>query len=175
LQFETKRMWMTEWVPDDWLPFRPLAQDPDVVRYIDSGALWSDERVQDFVHSQIHKARRYGFCHWKLVEKASDTLIGFCGLQHYEDEIEIGWWLAKAYWGKGLGTEAAHVALDDAFQRVGLKRVIAMAQPANRASVHIMEKLGMQFERNAVRNGIDVVVYGIARGEQGTGDRGQKN
>jgi len=153
---------MTEWELADWLNFRPIAQDPDVMRYIDSGELWSDKRVRYFVQAQIREARLYGFCLWKLIEKATGTLIGFCGLQHYEGEIEIGWWLARAYWGKGLGTEAARIALLDAFQRTRLPRVIAMAQPENRSSTHIMEKLGMQFERNALRNGIKVVVYGIA-------------
>jgi len=161
LLFETERLWMTEWQAADWLAFRPIAQDPDVMRYIDSGKLWSDERVRHFVQSQIQKVKESGFCHWKLIERASGALIGFCGLQHYEGEIEIGWWLAKACWGRGLGTEAARVALLDALQRVRLPRVIAMAQPENRASIHIMEKLGMRFERNAARNGINVVVYGI--------------
>jgi [ribosomal protein S5]-alanine N-acetyltransferase len=161
LQLETERLWMTEWQTADWLCFRPIAQDPEVMRYIDSGELWSDERTRHFVQAQIREARAYGFCLWKLIEKVTGTLIGFCGLQHYEGEIEIGWWLAKAYWGKGVATEAARVALLDAFQRANLPRIIAMAQPGNRASIHIMEKLGMRFERNAVRNGINVVVYGI--------------
>jgi len=161
VQFETERLWMNEWQAGDWLAFRPIAQDPDVMRYIDAGKSWSDERVQDFVQTQIWKAKAHGFCLWKLIEKSSGALIGFCGLQHYEGEIEIGWWLARACWGKGLGTEAARVALRDAFERIRLGRVIAMAQPANRASIHIMEKLGMQFERRAVRKGIEVVVYGI--------------
>jgi RimJ/RimL family protein N-acetyltransferase len=160
---------MSEWQAADWLTFRPIAQDTDVMRYIDSGQLWSDERIRHFVQAQIQEARAYGFCLWKLTEKVTSTLIGFCGLQHYEAEIEIGWWLAKSYWGKGLATEAARVALLDAFQRIRLPRVIAMAQPENRASIHIMEKLGMKFERNAVRNRIHVVVYGIANTPAGAG------
>jgi [ribosomal protein S5]-alanine N-acetyltransferase len=160
---------MSEWQPADWLTFRPIAQHLDVMCYIDSGQLWSDERIRRFVQAQIAEASEYGFCLWKLSEKALGKLIGFCGLQHYQDEIEIGWWLAKAYWGNGLATEAARVALLDAFQRIRLPRVIAMAQPANRASIHIMEKLGIQFERNAVRNGINVLVYTVANPQAGGG------
>ena len=54
-------------------------------------------------------------------------MIGFCGLQPLDGtaETEIGWWLAQAWWGKGLATEAARAALRDGFERAGLKRIVA--------------------------------------------------
>ena len=75
--------------------------------------------------------------------------------------MEIGWWLAKAYWGRGLATEAARAVLRFGFESVGLTRIVAIAQPANRPSVHIMEKLGMSFERGLIRSGVHVVLYSI--------------
>ncbi len=93
--------------------------------------------------------------------KAGGPLIGFCGLQPLPelDEIEIGWWLARAWWGRGLATEAARVAMRDAFDRLGFERIVAIAQPANTASIHIMQKLGMRFERIVQPRGIPVVLY----------------
>jgi len=102
-----------------------------------------------------------GYCLWKLVPKSGPTLIGFCGLQPLPEthEIEIGWWLARVCWGQGLATEAAKAALQDALGRVGLQRIVAIAQPANTASVNIMRKLGMHFERMIAPRGIPVVLY----------------
>lgn len=159
----TRRLRFADWAPQDWAAFRPIATDPDVMRYIGSGTPWPDERVQRFVEAQIGYSAKLGFCLWKLLEKSTLSLAGFCGLQPLSGtpDIEIGWWLAKTYWGQGLGTEAATTALRFGFESVGLSRIVAIAQPANRASVRIMEKLGMSFERDLVRDGIPVVLYAI--------------
>ena len=97
--------------------------------------------------------------------KEGGGLIGFCGLQPLPetDDIEIGWWLARAWWGCGLATEAARAALRDAFARIGLARVVAIAQPANTASIRIMQKLGMRFERMAEPRGIPVAMYALPK------------
>jgi ribosomal-protein-alanine N-acetyltransferase len=131
------------------------------MRYIHDGRPWPEERARRFVERQISLFNARGFCLWKLVPKEGGGLIGFCGLQPLPeiDEIEIGWWLARTWWGRGLATEAARVALRDGFARVGLPRIVAIAQPANTASIGIMLKLGMRFDRIAGSRGIPVVLY----------------
>jgi RimJ/RimL family protein N-acetyltransferase len=152
------------WEEDDWLEFRHIAADPEVIRYIGDGTPWPDERSQRFVERQMTHYRERGFCLWKLTPEAGGPLIGFCGLQPLPETqaIEIGWWLARAWWGRGLATEAARVALRDGFERVGLERIVAIAQPANTASIHIMQKLEMSFERKTESRGIPVVMYSRA-------------
>jgi [ribosomal protein S5]-alanine N-acetyltransferase len=136
-----------------------------VTRYIHDGRPWPDERARRFVERQISLYNERGFCLWKLVPKEGGGLIGFCGLQPLPEmgEIEIGWWLARAWWGRGLATEAARVALRDGFARVGLPRIVAIAQPANTASIGIMLKLGMRFDRIAEPRGLPVVLYALWR------------
>ena len=167
---ETERLRMLPWRPDDWLDFRPIATDPEVMRYITGGQPWSDEQVQEWVNRQTRHFDEHGFCCWKLVEKGGQQILGFCGIQPIELDgeagVEIGWWLAKAHWGRGLATEAARRALADAFYRVGLARIIAIAHPDNRASRRIMEKLGMHYQRDTVRRGFPVVLYTIERAER---------
>ncbi len=147
------------------MDFRAIAADPEVTRYIHDGRPWPDERARRFVERQISLYNERGFCLWKLVPKEGGGLIGFCGLQPLPEmgEIEIGWWLARAWWGRGLATEAARVALRDGFARVGLPRIVAIAQPANTASIGIMLKLGMRFDRIAESRGIPVVLYALWR------------
>ncbi|HVN06335.1 MAG TPA: GNAT family N-acetyltransferase [Bryobacteraceae bacterium] len=152
---------LRDWEPLDWTEFSAIAADPEVIRYIGDGTPWSGERSREFVQRQIALSAARGFCLWKLMPKEGRRLIGFCGLQPLPetDEIEIGWWLARAWWGRGLATEAARAALHEGFTRAGLDRIVAIAQPANTASIRIMEKLGMRFERMTESRGVPVAMY----------------
>jgi ribosomal-protein-alanine N-acetyltransferase len=68
-------------------------------------------------------------------------------------------------WGRGIANEAANASLNYAFDVLKLRRVIAFAEPANRASWRVMEKLGMRFEKTAPYMGTEVVWYAIERGD----------
>ncbi len=150
------------------MEFRAIASDPHVTRYIGDGTPWPEERSRQFVQRQIALFQERAFCLWKLLSKQEGGLIGFCGLQPLPEteEIEIGWWLARRWWGHGLATEAARVALRDGFERAGFERIVAIAQPANTASIGIMRKLGMHFERITQSRGIPVVMYVGRAGRQ---------
>lgn len=133
------------------------------MRYIGEGTPWAEERSRQFVERQIELYCERGFCLWKLVPKEGGGLIGFTGLQPFAGtpDIEIGWWLARAWWGRGLATEAAREALHDGFARAGLRRIVAIAQPANAASLGIMRKLGMRYERMIEPRGIAAALYSV--------------
>ncbi len=162
---ETDRLRFATWRWEDWKEFRRLTSDPLVVQYIGTGEPWSDERVQEFVARQGENWEKYRVCLWRLLPKDSDTLIGICGLQHLPEgpEVEIGWWLAPSHWGQGLATEAAQHALAYGFEVSNLDRIVAIAHPANRDSLRVMERIGMRFEREAMHKGIRVVLYAIER------------
>jgi ribosomal-protein-alanine N-acetyltransferase len=164
---ETARLRLLPWQPDDWLALRPIARDPEVMRYISGGEPWRDEGIREFVERQMNCFSARKFCLWRLIHKESGEMIGFCGLQPLAEtpEIEIGWWLARARWNQGLASEAAREAMRDGFARAHLERIAAVAQPANRASIHIMEKLGMRFERETTHRGFSVVMYAVAKPE----------
>lgn len=162
---ETLRTRLSPWELDDWRELRYIAKDPEVMRYIAEGQPWPDDRIQEFVSRQIGHFEARRFCMWKMTSREPGVagVIGFCGIQPWldTDEIEIGWWLARCCWGKGIATEAARAVLQDAFERRGLRRIIAIAQPANGASRRIMEKLGMRYERDTTSRGISVVLYAV--------------
>jgi RimJ/RimL family protein N-acetyltransferase len=62
--------------------------------------------------------------------------------------VEIGWRLAKEYWGSGYATEGAMAARDFAFQRLGLSELVAFTIPANLRSQAVMKKIGMAPDLN---------------------------
>ena len=162
---ETNRLRFATWIKEDWKEFQKIATDPLVVRYLGTGEPWPEERTREFVERQCENWEKYGICLWKVLPKEGDGLIGICGLQHLPEgpDVEIGWWLAPAYWGQGLATEAADHALAYGFDVSKLERIVAIAQAANRDSLRVMERIGMRFEREAIHKGIRVVLYAITR------------
>jgi len=160
---ETERLILNPWRHSDWTAFRPIAEDAAVMRYINGGIPWNEEQIHDFVNRQVNLHVERGFCRWKVVERSSGDPIGFCGAGMWRDAVdpEIGWWLARRYWGRGLATEAAQIALRDLFERVGLERVISVAMPENSASLRVMEKLGLRFQREFESGGTRLVQYGM--------------
>ena len=160
---KTERLILEPWRSSDWEAFRPIATDVEVMRYITGGIPWTDEQIQNFVYRQISLYSERGFCRWKLLEASSGELIGFCGVGVWREFLdpEIGWWLARSYWGRGLATEAARAALQDVFERVGLERLISIARPENSPSIGIMKKLGLRFDAEFESEGIRLVRYGI--------------
>ncbi len=80
-----------------------------------------------------------------MIERSSGTLIGDSGLYRTPaGEIELGYTLGAPWWGRGYATEAAGRWLGVAFDELDLDEVVALAEPANVASLHVLEKLGMQ-------------------------------
>ncbi len=80
---------------------------------------------------------------------------------------ELGWRLARSAWGRGLATEAAIAARDDAFARLGLIEIISIIHPRNERSRRVAVKLRM---RRAARIenpviGVDVDVWRQTRDE----------
>ena len=164
----TERLILAPWTEADCAAFTPIATDPEVMRYITGGEPWRADQIHEFVTRQVNQFASYGYCMWKLVpvEQLTDLLVGFCGLQPLPGtaEIEIGWWLARSHWGRGLATEAARCVLRDGFERAGLTRIVAIARPENTRSIRVMEKLGMRFEKHTVYKGVPVVMYAAAAG-----------
>jgi len=171
---ETERLVLDMWQATDWTEFRPIATDPEVMRYITGGVPWSDEQIRSFVDRQVSIFRERGYCRWKLRNKQGRELIGFCGVGIWRDALdpEIGWWLAPRWWGRGLATEAAVLALGDAFKRVGLERVVSIARPANAASIRIMEKIGLELDCEFECDGMRLVRYATDQARYGNGNSG---
>jgi ribosomal-protein-alanine N-acetyltransferase len=79
------------------------------------------------------------------------------------DTPEVVYHLAKSYWGQGLATEIARASLRYGFEENKFERIVAIAKPDNTASIHVMEKIGMSYERRASYYTYDVVQYSISR------------
>jgi RimJ/RimL family protein N-acetyltransferase len=77
------------------------------------------------------------------------------------EQDEVGWVIAADRWGEGLATEAAVAAIADAFDRVGLERIISWTTPDNLSSRRVMEKCGLTYRGRADWKGNEHVWYDV--------------
>ena len=108
--------------------------------------------------------RRYGFV--AVVERESGDLIGDAGLHPLGGrgpDIEVGYTLARRAWGRGYGSEAARALVEHAFARLSATRVVAQVEPDNRASRHVLEKLGMTERATRIAHGRPHLLYVVER------------
>ena len=87
-------------------------------------------------------------------------MIGYCGLTKFPDidgqpETAIGFRPIRVFWNRGYGTESATAVRDYAFGKLLLSRLIALVDPGNAASIHIIEKIGMTYEKEIMMPGYD--------------------
>ena len=158
---DTARLRLRPYRESDLDALHRLWTDPAVRRY-----LWDDEVIDRSVaaqamHASIARTAEHGFGHWAVCPAGEAALVGFCGFRFLDEtpEVELLYGLAPAYWGRGLATEAARAMLRFGVETVGFARVFAITDVANLASVAVMQRLGMQFEKRFQHHGLDSVRY----------------
>jgi len=126
--------------------FDGYAQDPDVVRYLTWRPHTSVSQTLEFLSVCRAGWDTASDFTWALTLKGDDRLIGMIGLRPRGFKPDIGYALAKAYWGRGLMAEAGRAILRLAFSDPNVYRVWAVCDVDNRASSRVLEKLGMTRE-----------------------------
>lgn len=145
---ETGRLILRRWRSGDVAPFAEMGNDPKVMEFYPS--LLSTAESEAFIQRAEKNIEKNGFGLWAAEIKETGAFIGYVGLNIPAFEaaftpcVEIGWRLAKAYWGKGYATEAAHACLRYAFDKAGLEEVLSWTYTGNHRSRKVMERLGME-------------------------------
>jgi ribosomal-protein-alanine N-acetyltransferase len=152
---------------DDLDALAVIYRDPEVRKYFPEGTL-THEQTRDELEWIINVYyREHGFGLWATTYKKTDQLIGRCGLIPWtidgRSEVEVAYLLARAHWGRGLGTEAARAILTYGFEQAHLTRLICLIDPANTASVNVAVKIGMSLERDTEIDGERTLVYSAAQ------------
>ena len=142
---ETPRLLLRPFAPDDAVVVHRVYSDPDVMRYVATGPMASIAVTERLLYDYNAHQRRLGYSFWAVIERSSGDLIGDAGLYRTPSgEVELGYTLGAAWWGLGYATEAASRWLEAAFGELGVPEVVALAEPANVGSLHVLEKLGMR-------------------------------
>ena len=144
---ETPRLILRPWRSSDLPLFAEQNADPVVMRFL-GGVLTREASDAYADRAERHRAA-HGFCKWAVEAPGLAPFIGAVGLTHVRFEasftpaVEVAWRLHRRYWGQGYATEAARAAIDDGFNRVGLREIVSMTALVNTASMRVMQRLGM--------------------------------
>ena len=164
---ETERLVLRSFCESDLDTYAEMCADPEVMRYLLVGRTFSrDESWQHMAAILGHwHLRGYGL--WAVELRQSGVLIGRIGFLNPEGwpGFELGWTLARPYWGKGYATEGARAALSYGFLKLGRERIISLIHPENRPSIRVAERLGESLKDSIEFRNQRVLVYGIDRND----------
>ena len=164
--FETERLYVRHFQPDDLDVFAALCIDPVVMRYVGDGETLPREMVSHWIDVCQQKYANRGYGTSAVFEKAGDTFIGYCGVVRApeNDFDELIYVFNVAAWGKGYATEVGRAMLRYVFNISTLDHIYATIYPENLASIKVIEKIGVRFDHTEVDpDGKTVNFYMIER------------
>jgi RimJ/RimL family protein N-acetyltransferase len=138
---------LRDWQQSDKGNFAALHADPEVM--LDYGATFGPAEIDAKFPRYQSAFRAHGFCRW-LIENAEGVFLGYAGMMPsfpghpLGPHFDIGWRLVRSAWGYGYATEAAKAALQDGFNRVGMKEVLAYTDADNSRSQAVIKRLELQ-------------------------------
>ncbi len=163
---ETERLRLRPLRNSDFEDYAALYADPEVVRYLSSGAEpW--DRGRAWRHMAFAKGHweLAGTGLWAVEHKETGAFLGLIGFAAPEGwpGFELAWTLARRWWGHGYATEGARAALAHAFDVLQKDRVISLIHPENRASIRVAERIGETLQGRIAHLGREMLCYGIDR------------
>jgi RimJ/RimL family protein N-acetyltransferase len=144
--------------------FAVMCADADVMRYLGAGPLHLEDAWRQLAFFVGHWELR-GFGMWAVEELASSAFVGRVGLHYPEGwpSREVGWVLARPFWGRGYALEAAQAALAVAFDGLGWSHASSFIAPGNLRSIRLAERLGERFKSEVEVRGHRVREYRLER------------
>jgi RimJ/RimL family protein N-acetyltransferase len=166
---ETPRLLLRQWRSTDLDAFAAVNAQPEVMRFIHDGRTLDRAATAERLAYYQRHWDEHGFGLYAVQIAETGELAGFTGLAvptflpEIMPTVEIGWRLGRAYWGRGLATEAAQAVVAHARAELGLRRLVSIHIVGNEASARVMVKLGMALERETVQpdTGRRVRVYAM--------------
>lgn len=145
-----------------------MNRDPEVMRYI-TGKPDTLADTQAMIDRVKSRWAEWGYSWWTFFEVATGEIVGAGCIQHLGRDRaqphEIGWRLRRDRWSLGYGSEAARRMAAFAFDALAAPELVAVCDPDNEGSAHIMKKLGMSYRGVQHWYDADVAVYGMTADE----------
>jgi len=163
---ETERLRLRWLTLDDADLMLAIWNDPAFIRFVgDRGIRTLEDARDEMATGALTLYTSYGFGPYRMALKDDDRAIGICGLFRRDnlDDPDIGYGVLPENCGKGYAYEASRAVIEYARADLGLPRLVAIISPENEASIGLIRKLGLRFERmQRMQDDEDeVCIYGI--------------
>jgi len=148
---ETKRLLLRAITFEDKEQLFELHTDPDVQQWTGEPVVESMQEIEQAIAIRHNDYTQYGFGRLATIHKQTNEFIGWAGLTYLPefDKVDLGYRFKKKYWGMGFATEASKAIIDHGFNVLNLDLIIAIALPENKASIKVMQKVGMIYDKQA--------------------------
>ena len=163
---ETERLILRQLTEDDAAFIFVLLNEPSWIQNIGDRHIRTLDDARAYIRNgPVASYARNGFGLYLVLLKETNESIGMCGLIKRDglDDVDIGYALLPRFWSKGFAIEAAQATKLYAKDVIGLKKIVAIVDPANEGSIRVLEKLWMHFE-NMVRlsaDDIELKLFGV--------------
>jgi [ribosomal protein S5]-alanine N-acetyltransferase len=147
---ETGRLVLRRFTADDAPFIVELLNDPGWIRFIgDRGVRTAGDARAYLEKGPVAMYARDGFGLYLTALKDGGAPIGMCGLIRREglDDVDIGFAFLPAFRSQGYALESARAVMVHAREDYGIGRVVAITSRDNHASIRVLEKIGLRFER----------------------------
>lgn len=144
---QTQRLLLRSWQEHDAEPFAAMNADPDVMQHYPACLTRTESDAQMTRFAEHLNTHGWGL--WAVEIPNVTPFIGYCGLlpvtfdAPFTPAVEIGWRLARPYWGQRYAFEAASACMAFGFDTLALDEIVSFTIPANARSWRLMERLGM--------------------------------
>ena len=164
---ETERLILRQLTEDDAEFIFELLNEPSWIQNIGDRHIHTlDDARTYIVNGPVASYAKNGFGLYLILLKETNESIGMCGLIRREglEDVDIGYALLPRYWSKGYAVEAAQAVKEYAKDVVGLRRIVAIVDPANQGSIRVLEKIGLRYEKmiRLSADDIDLKLFGTA-------------
>jgi [ribosomal protein S5]-alanine N-acetyltransferase len=161
--FESDRLLFRLFTIEDAELVYRLNLDPEVTRFTHDPVPTMERAGEILERTILPQYALYNHGRWAVHLRQGLVFIGWCGLKYRTElnEIDLGYRFMKEYWGRGYATEAAFASIRYGFEKLGLERIVGRAEPANIASVKVLEKCGMRYTGEEIVDGHTALTYEI--------------
>ena len=149
MKIETKRLIIRPFKKSDYKQVTACCNDYDVAKSTMSIPIpFTDNDAKVFIESTLNTSKSDGTMELAVELKETKTVVGYIGLvgiYSQSKHAEIGYWVGKNYWNKGIATEAVKAMINYAFTELKLHSILAKHFENNLASGAVMKKCGMRY------------------------------
>ncbi|MCR8842461.1 GNAT family N-acetyltransferase [Paenibacillus sp. SC116] len=145
----TERLHLRKMKESDSSSLFTIWSDPDVTQFMNVTSFTNEDQAKDMIKLLDELSKDNKAIRLSIIEMESNEIIGSCGFNYLDFEhakAEIGYDMAKAYWGKGYASEAVRSLLDYGFSTLNLNRIEAKVELENVSSIKLLQKLNFTLE-----------------------------
>jgi RimJ/RimL family protein N-acetyltransferase len=146
---ETPRLRLRYLTPEDAAFILDLLNEPEFIHNIGDRGVRTLEDARGYIQTGPVTGYHTGLGLYLIELRHDGAPIGVCGLlkRDYLQDVDVGFALRSAYYGRGYAFEAAQAVMRRGRDVLGFERIVAITSPDNHASIRLLRRLGLRFER----------------------------